>query len=216
MNKIAPSILSCDFTSLGEEVKSVSNADYIHIDVMDGHFVPNITIGACVYKNLKKYTNIPLDVHLMISDPSKYACDFIKAGSDVLTFHYEAIKSEEEIDALIAYIHSQNVMAGISIKPSTDVKVLNKYLSKMDVILVMSVEPGFGGQKFMDNSLEKIQYLFDMRQKYHYHYLIEVDGGINKETLISCKKAGCDIFVAGTYIFNSNNRNGLIEELKKL
>lgn len=216
MNKIAPSILSCDFLSLGEEIKSINKADYIHIDVMDGHFVPNITIGPCVYKNLKKYTSIPLDVHLMISNPIKYAPDFIKAGSDILTFHYEAMHSQKEINSLITYIHNQNVLVGISIKPGTNVQVLDEYLDKIDVILIMSVEPGFGGQKFMEKSLEKIKYLSEMRKKYHYNYLIEVDGGINDQTLMKCKNEGCDIFVAGTYVFNSNNRNALIEELKRL
>ena len=214
MNKIAPSILACDFTHLYEEVKSIESADYMHIDVMDGHFVPNITLGPCIYKNLKGKVNILFDVHLMISDPMKYALDFIKAGSHVLTFHFEALNSEKEINDLIDLIHENNVLAGISVKPGTDVKVLTPFLDKVDLVLIMSVEPGFGGQKFMPIALEKIQYLKEQKIINNYHYEIEVDGGINKETFIECKKAGCDIYVAGTYIFNSSNRKQLIEELQ--
>lgn len=214
MNKIAPSILACDFTHLYEEVKSIESADYMHIDVMDGHFVPNITMGPCIYKNLKGKVNILFDVHLMISDPMKYASDFINAGCHFLTFHYEALQSEKEIEELIDFIHKNNVKVGISVKPNTDIKVLTPFLDKVDLVLVMSVEPGFGGQKFMDVALDKIKYLKEERTKNKYHYEIEVDGGINKETFIECKKAGCDIYVAGTFIFNCSNRKKLIEELQ--
>ncbi|MCI5939435.1 MAG: ribulose-phosphate 3-epimerase [Acholeplasmataceae bacterium] len=216
MNKIAPSILACDFTHLYEEVKSIESADYMHVDVMDGHFVPNITMGPCIYKNLKGKVNLIFDVHLMITDPMKYAPNFIDAGSDILTFHYEAVKSHEKINELIDYIHERNVLAGISIKPGTDVKVLEPFLKKIDIILVMSVEPGFGGQTFMTNAIDKIKYLKEMKIKKGYHYEIEVDGGINKDTLIMCKNAGCEVFVAGTFIFKNSNRKELIEELKKL
>ena len=156
------------------------------------------------------------DVHLMITDPMKYAKDFIDAGSDILTFHYEALESSEKIIELIDYIHSRNVKAGISIKPGTDAKVLEPYLNLIDLALVMSVEPGFGGQKFMDCAISKIEYLKNLKIKNNYKYEIEVDGGINTETLIKCKTAGCEVFVAGTFIFNSKNRKELIEELKRL
>ena len=170
MIKVAPSILSANFNELYNEVKSVESADYLHIDVMDGHFVPNISLGACVYKNLKNKVDLVLDVHLMISDPRKYAIDFIKAGADILTFHYEAVNTKEEVLELIDFIHQNNVKVGISIKPGTDVKVLGEYLELVDLILVMSVEPGFGGQSFMPVALDKIKYLKQEKINNNYKY----------------------------------------------
>ena len=216
MIKVAPSILAANFNNLLEEVKSVDCANYLHIDVMDGHFVPNISLGGCVYKGLKGTVDLVFDVHLMISDPRKYAIDFIKAGSDILTFHYEALNNEDEIFELIDFIHSHNVLAGISIKPGTNVEVLDKYLKYVDLVLVMSVEPGFGGQKFMPNALDKIKYLKDEKQKNNYNYEIEVDGGINLETAKQCVNAGVEVLVAGTYIYNSDNKEKLIKELQSL
>lgn len=215
MIKVSPSILAADFNYLLDEVKSVENADYLHIDVMDGHFVPNISLGTCVFKGLKGKVNIDFDVHLMISDPQKYALDFIKVGADILTFHYEALSNEKEINELIDFIHEYNVKAGVSIKPKTDVKVLDQFLNKIDLVLVMSVEPGFGGQSFMENSLDKISYL-QRKKEEGYNYLIEVDGGINKETSVKCVDAGVDILVAGTYIFKNQNRDDLIKEMQNL
>ena len=145
---IAPSILSADFSKLASEIESVGNAEFIHIDVMDGHFVPNITIGPLVVKAIKNIKNIK-DVHLMITDPTKYSPEFIKAGADIVTFHYEALNSNEDIYKCIDLIHSYGVKAGISIKPNTNVNVLDEFLDKLDLVLVMSVEPGFGGQKFI-------------------------------------------------------------------
>ena len=211
---VAPSILSADFSKLQEEVDDVSLAKFLHIDVMDGHFVPNITIGPAVIKNLKK-NNMIFDVHLMISDPKKYALDFIKAQADYITFHYEALSSIEEMVELIDYIHSFNVKAGISIKPNTKPEVLKPLLDKLDLVLVMSVEPGFGGQKFLDSAIDKIKYYKNEKINNNYNYLIEVDGGINEETADIVKKAGVEVIVAGTYIFKNSNRNEIIKSLEK-
>ena len=212
MAKVAPSILSANFNNLIEEIKSVDNAKYLHIDVMDGKFVPNITIGPLVMKNFKKeINNMVMDVHLMIADPVKYAPDFVKAGADIITFHYEAVKfAEPAIDA----IRELGVKVGISIKPLTDINVLDDLLDKVDLVLIMSVEPGFGGQAFIPSALDKIKYLADKRKEKGYNYLIEVDGGINKQTAKQCIEAGVDILVAGSYIFSSNNRKALIEEIE--
>ncbi len=216
MAKVAPSILAANFNELYNEVKSIETADYLHIDVMDGHFVPNISLGTCVFQNLKNKIDLIFDVHLMISDPMKYAIDFIKAGADILTFHYEAVKTKEEIESLINLIHNNNVTVGISIKPNTDVKVLDEFLDKIDLVLIMSVEPGFGGQSFIPSAIDKIKYLSDKKKKLGLQYEIEVDGGINKETAVLCVNAGCEVLVAGTYIYKSNSRKQLIEEMQKL
>ena len=212
MAKVAPSILSANFNNLIEEIKSVDNAKYLHIDVMDGKFVPNITIGPLVMKNFKKeINNMVMDVHLMIADPVKYAPDFVKAGADIITFHYEAVKFAEPA---IEEIKKLGVKVGISIKPLTDINVLDDLLDKVDLVLIMSVEPGFGGQAFIPSALDKIKYLADKRKEKCYNYLIEVDGGINKQTARKCIEAGVDILVAGSYIFSSNNRKALIEEIE--
>ena len=206
MIKVAPSILAANFNNLYDEVKSVESADYLHIDVMDGHFVPNISLGTCVYKGLKNKVDLVFDVHLMISDPKKYALEFIKAGADILTFHYEALNSKEEINELIDFIHANNTKVGISIKPNTKVEVLDEFLNKIDLVLVMSVEPGFGGQSFIPSALDKIKYLKDLKNKNSdLKYEIEVDGGINKETSKLCVEAGVEVLVAGTYIYNNQN-----------
>ena len=212
MVKVAPSILSANFNNLIEEIKSVDNAKYLHIDVMDGKFVPNITIGPLVMKNFKKeINNMVMDVHLMIADPVKYAHEFAKAGADIITFHYEAVKFAEPA---IEEIKKLGVKVGISIKPLTDINVLDDLLDKVDLVLIMSVEPGFGGQEFIPSALDKIRYLSKKKEEKGYNYLIEVDGGINKETAKLCAEAGVDILVAGSYIFKSNNRKALIEEIE--
>lgn len=212
----APSILSADFSKLLEEVKDVSTAKFLHIDVMDGHFVPNITIGPLIVKSIKGKVDMVFDCHLMISDPKKYTESFAKSGADIITFHYEALNSKEEILDLIDYIHSFKIHAGISIKPNTSVDVLDdEILSKVDLVLVMSVEPGFGGQKFMENSLPKIKKLRELKDKFKYNYIIEVDGGINKETAVLVKAAGVEAIVAGTYVFKSQDRKETIKELEK-
>jgi len=212
---VAPSILSADFSKLLEEVKEVENsgAEFLHIDVMDGHFVPNITIGPMIYKNLKPQVNMVFDVHLMITDPMFYAKAYIEAGADYITFHYEAVNN---IKQLIDHIKSFGARVGISVKPDTKIEVLEEFLKDLDLVLVMSVEPGFGGQSFIDNALEKIRYLKQQKEVNDYQYLIEVDGGINEKTAYLSKEAGADILVAGTYIFKSKNRSEVIKGLKNL
>ncbi|MFA6662632.1 MAG: ribulose-phosphate 3-epimerase [Bacilli bacterium] len=173
-----------------------------------------IHVGPVVIKNIK--TNMVKDVHLMISNPAKYAKVFIDAGAEYIVFHYEAMSGIEEINALIDDIKKQDVKAGIAIKPNTSVEVLLPFLEKLDMVLIMSVEPGFGGQNFMEGALTKIKYLSDAKKKFDYKYLIEVDGGINEKTAQMVSDAGAEVIVAGTYIFQSENRYETIEELKKL
>ena len=211
---IAPSILSADFNKLGEELNSIekAGAEYVHFDVMDGHFVPNISFGIPVLKSISHSHHMVNDVHLMIENPLKYAEEFIKAGADIITFHLEAA-SPSECKELIKLIHSLGKKVGISIKPKTNPKEVLPYLKDIDLILVMSVEPGFGGQSFMPNALEKIQILRQEIDKNNYQTLIEVDGGINEETAKLCKNAGVDILVAGSYIFSSEN---YAETMRKL
>lgn len=212
---IAPSILSADFSSLYDEIKFLKEegATYLHFDVMDGHFVNNISFGSYILSCISKKVDLVKDVHLMITDPKKYYLDFVKAGADLITFHYEAI-NEGEIEELINKIKESNVKVGISIKPNTDVKKLDPYLSMLDSILIMSVEPGFGGQKFMNNSLSKIEYLEKKRKENNFLYKIEVDGGINNLTAPLVIKNGADILVSGSYIFKSKDRKNAIKLLK--
>lgn len=212
---IAPSILSADFSSLYDEIKSLKEdgASYLHFDVMDGHFVNNISFGSYVLNCISKKVDLIKDVHLMITDPLKYYLDFVKAGADLITFHYEAIK-EEEILLLINKIKENNVKVGISIKPNTDVKKVEPYLSFVDLILIMSVEPGFGGQEFIESSLEKINYLDKKRKENNFLYKIEVDGGINNLTAPKVIENGADILVSGSYIFKSKDRKNAIKMLK--
>lgn len=211
---VAPSILSADFNNLLEEVKTVESAKYLHIDVMDGHFVPNISMGPCIIKNLKNKINMIFDVHLMISDPFKYILDYVKIGADIITFHYESYDDQEMILKTIKKIKDNNVKVGMSIKPNTNPDVLLPFLKYLDLVLVMSVEPGFGGQKFMDNSLEKLKYLSEIRNNNKYNYLLEVDGGINFDSSKLVKDNGCDICVVGSFLFNSTNRQEVIEKIE--
>ncbi len=209
---VSPSILSADFANLERDVHMVEDAgaDWIHVDVMDGHFVPNITIGAPVVKALKKVTNIPLDVHLMIDNPMKYVEDFADAGADILTFHYEAVK-EDEIMPLIDKIKSLGVKVGIAVKPKTKPSDIDKYLPFVDLVLVMTVEPGFGGQSFMYDCADKIEYF---KQKCYADVIIQVDGGVNAETGDLCIRKGATSLVAGNYIYNAININASIASLK--
>lgn len=210
---ISPSILSADFANLERDVKLVQDngADWIHVDVMDGHFVPNITIGVPVVKSLKKITDLPLDVHLMIDNPDKYVEPFANAGADILTFHYEAIFSSQNILDLIKKIHSFGIKCGISIKPKTSPEVLIPYLDIVDMVLVMTVEPGFGGQEFMSDCAEKIKFIKQVAPE---NLIIQVDGGINEKTGKICKEFGANSLVAGSYIYKSSDIKRAIDSLK--
>ena len=211
--KIAPSILSADFVNLERDIKLVENAgaDWLHIDVMDGHFVPNITIGIPVVKSIKNVTKLPLDVHLMIEKPEMYAAKFIQAGASILTFHYEAIRDNSAILLFIEKIKSIGVKAGISIKPKTSPEVLLPFLDKVDLVLIMTVEPGFGGQEFITECAEKISFI---RQKAPQNLIIQVDGGINSETAKICTQNGANSLVAGSYIYSAEDIRMAISSLK--
>ncbi len=211
--KVAPSILSADFSSLKESVSRVSKASILHIDVMDGIFVPNISFGAMVQKSIRKdFKDQIFDTHLMIIDPIKYVKDFKDAGSDYLTFHIEA---KSDIKETIDLIHKYDMKAGISIKPNTDPSVLIPYLKDLDLVLVMSVEPGFGGQSFMPNSIDKIKWLNNYRKENNLNYLISVDGGINKDTYGFVMEAGSDIAVMGSFIFKQEMPNEWITKIEE-
>ena len=212
MLKLAPSILAADFSKLAEEVQCVEQlgADYIHIDVMDGHFVPNITLGPGLIKCLRPHTSLPFDVHLMIENPEKYIDDFIKAGADIITFHYEAI-TPDNISDLIYKIKEKDVKAGLSIKPKTSPEDILKYLPELDMLLVMTVEPGFGGQKFMQDCAEKIK---TIKKHAPENLIIQVDGGINNETAKICTQYGATSLVAGNYIYKSDDIKQAILSLK--
>ena len=208
MIKIAPSILSADFSRLGEDIESVSAAEFIHIDVMDGCFVPNISIGIPVVKSIRKVTAQIFDVHLMIVEPQKYVKQFCMAGADIVTVHVEA-SSEENIIAALKLIRECGKKAGLSVKPRTPAKALIPFLDYVDMILVMTVEPGFGGQKFMADMLPKICEIKQLTSK-----PIEVDGGVDFETGKLCIEAGAEILVAGSFVFKSENRNETINKLR--
>ena len=201
--KISPSILSADFSKLGEEIVALekAGADYIHIDVMDGHFVPNITIGPEVIKRLRPVTKLPFDVHLMISPVNNFIKDFADAGADIITFHPEATESISETIKLIKNLGKK---IGISLKPKSHINLIESYLSEIDLILIMSVEPGFGGQKFMPEVLNKIKELKKIQIKKNLDFDIEIDGGINFENSKIAIEAGANILVSGTTIFKSN------------
>ena len=204
--KISPSILSADFSQLGNEIKRLcsAGADMIHVDVMDGHFVPNLTIGPPVIKALKKSSSIPFDVHLMISPVHKYIESYANAGADIITIHPEAT---DDINDSIDKIKSLKKKVGVSLNPETKVEIIEKNLDKIDLILIMSVNPGFGGQKFMPEVLSKIKKLVEIRNNKKLNFEIEIDGGINFDNAKDAVAAGANILVSGTTIFKSNNGN---------
>lgn len=210
--KISPSILSADFKDLVNSINKVNKASYLHIDVMDGVFVPNISFGQGIQKQIRPcFKDIIFDTHLMIIDPIKYIKDFVDAGSNFITFHIEA---DSNIKDTIDLIHSLGAKAGLSIKPNTSWNELIPYLDDIDLVLVMSVEPGFGGQKFMPNSLEKIEELKKYRENHNLNYLISVDGGINNETYKLVEEAGSDLAVMGSYLFKQENPNQIITDIE--
>lgn len=214
MVKISPSILSSDYSILGEELKRMEDcgADMLHIDVMDGHFVPNITLGAPIVKCVRKCSSLPFDVHLMISDPYKYVPDFVKAGSDIITFHVE---SDSDIEKTIDLIRDSGVKAGLTVKPGTPIEAVFPYLEKLSMVLVMTVEPGFGGQTFMYDMMPKVEALRKEIDSRGLDIDIQVDGGVNSETIEVAAKAGANVFVAGNAIFTSKDAKKTIEEFKQ-
>lgn len=213
MLKIAPSILAADFSKLAEEVKGVEQlgADYIHIDVMDGHFVPNITLGPGLVKCLRPHTTLPFDVHLMIEQPDQYIKDFVDAGADIITVHVEACR---HLHRTLQLIKQYGVQCGVVLNPHTPLEMIKHVLTDVDWILIMSVNPGFGGQSFISDSLNKIETLNRWRQELGYNYVIEVDGGVNEETARLCEDAGADVVVAGSAVFNAKDRRQAIEQIK--
>lgn len=208
---VSPSILSADFANLERDIKAVENAgaDWIHVDVMDGHFVPNITIGVPVVKSIRRITKLPLDVHLMIENPEKYVEPFVKAGADIITFHYEA--AGEKSREILKIIKSFGVKAGISIKPKTSPDKIFNLLTTADMVLVMTVEPGFGGQSFMPDCAEKILYI---KKNSPQNMIIQVDGGINAETAKVCTSVGANSLVAGSYVYKSDDIKTAIDSLR--
>ena len=213
MIKISPSILSADFARLGAEIRTVeqAGADYIHVDVMDGHFVPNITIGAPVVSALRQVTELPLDVHLMIENPDLYIPDFAKAGSDIITVHQEAVP---HLHRTIQLIHSLGKKAGVSINPATPASTLEIILAEVDLVLVMTVNPGFGGQSFIPATLNKITQLREMIDRSGRDIELEIDGGVKADNIGEIAAAGANVFVAGSAVFNAPDYTQAIQALR--
>lgn len=215
--RIAPSILSADFARLGDEIRQVQNAgaDYIHFDVMDNHYVPNLTFGPMIFQALKPHTQLPMDVHLMVEPVDSIIQSFIHAGADIITFHPEASR---HVDRSLSLIHNANKQAGLALNPATPIYILEDILDKLDTVLVMSVNPGFGGQNFIPHSIEKIKKLRNMLNEYEIqsgrHIAIEVDGGIKIENIAAIAEAGAEVFVAGSAIFGQPDYHCVIQTMR--
>lgn len=212
---LAPSILSADFSDLERQIKLAENggADWIHCDIMDGHFVPNITFGPMMVKTVRKVTSLPVDTHLMIENPDLYLEAFIRAGSDYLTVHQEAVI---HLDRTLSRIRELGAKAGVSLNPSTPVSTIADVADKIDLLLIMSVNPGFGGQSFIKNSLKKIKQAVDLRIELNANFIIEIDGGINKHTIKEALDSGCQAFVAGSSVFGASDIAASAAELKNI
>ncbi|MGW6200366.1 ribulose-phosphate 3-epimerase [Kribbella sp. NPDC055110] len=211
--QIAPSILSADFARLSEEAAAVSNADWLHVDVMDNHFVPNLTLGMPVVESLAKATDIPLDCHLMIEDPDRWAPGYVEAGASSVTFHVEAcrapIRTAREIRA-------KGARAAMALRPATAIEPYEDLLPELDMILIMTVEPGFGGQKFLDVCVPKIRRTRQLLDKHGLDLWIEIDGGVSVDTIERCAEAGADVFVAGSAVYAADDPNAMVEQLRGL
>lgn len=214
MTKIAPSILSADFANLANEIRDVEKggADYIHVDVMDGHFVPNITIGPLIVEAIRPVTKLPLDVHLMIENPDQYIEAFIKAGADIITVHQEACV---HLHRTIMMIKEQGVKAGVVLNPATPVSLIEEILPELDMVLLMTVNPGFGGQRFIPSVLKKVEELSSLREALELDFEIEIDGGVNIETAELCTNAGADVLVAGSAVYNQEDRAAAIAAIRE-
>jgi len=215
MKLLAPSILSADLSNLAQQIRLVemSGADWIHCDIMDGHFVPNITFGPVLVEAARKCTKLPLDVHLMIENPDRYLEDFRKAGADIISVHFEEVV---HLNRTINRIKELGAKAGVVINPATPVSCLKDVAEYIDLLLIMTVNPGFGGQSFISNSERRIREAVELRKSSNSNFLIEVDGGVNNKTISKILKAGCDVFVAGSSIFHSNNIPAATVELKNI
>lgn len=213
MIKVAPSILSADFANLGNDIKDIdqAGADYVHIDAMDGHFVPNLTIGPLIVEAIRPLTKLPLDVHLMLQNPDAYIADFAKAGADIISVHVEACT---HLHRTIQTIKEHGVKAGVVLNPATPVSAVLPILQDVDLVLQMSVNPGFGGQAFIPSVLHNIKELSAFREKHSLSYEIEVDGGVNEQTAKDCVDAGADVLVAGSAVFGQKNRKEAIQRLR--
>lgn len=215
MALIAPSILSADFSNLSQQIRltEIGGADWIHCDVMDGHFVPNITIGPIIVKAAKKCSKLPIDVHLMIENPDKYLEAFANAGANYISVHVEEVV---HLNRTVNRIKELGCKAGVVVNPATPINSIFDIAEYIDLLLIMTVNPGFGGQKFITNSIRRIEEAVILRKKFNSNFLIEIDGGVNKETIVEAKKAGVDVFVAGSAIFHADNVTAATAELKNL